>query len=354
MARSKPAPRGWGDVHQRGNGYEVDIRISGRRIRRLLPSKTIAQAVLDELRRAKALGRVGLASWSTSTIAELAPALERRYEAAGLTERTLSSYRQNLTALVKRAGHLEVAKMTPGDVDTLRAGMTKDGLSTSAQRHILDRLSQLLELAVDERVLPAMPFKVKRPKLRAVRPKIATPEDKLATMIGAASRMVNRAPLAAILLAADAGLRRSELLALQGEDVRIDHGWLVVIGKGGKMRTVPILTRRLAAALEKLPLEHGARVLGCETRGQIESLVRDAWRAAYPGTDARFHELRRRFSTVTTGAPDGSLDQTRQWLGHSSAQTTVGYIMERDAVVPPGVREALEGPDPSSRRGRKA
>jgi integrase/recombinase XerD len=70
-----------------------------------------------------------------------------------------------------------------------------------------------------------------------------------------------------MLLLVDAGLRKSEACALQVRRLKIDTGELVVVGgKGGKDRVVP-MTSRLRQAVEELLLSSGSsRRRTCGTR----------------------------------------------------------------------------------------
>ncbi len=80
----------------------------------------------------------------------------------------------------------------------------------------------------------------------------AVSERELQALLAAADQAFDRRGRAEILLAADAGLRASGIVALCVGDVA-DGRIRVRSGKGGLERYVPLLTERLRAALTALP-----------------------------------------------------------------------------------------------------
>jgi integrase/recombinase XerD len=139
-----------------------------------------------------------------------------------------------------------------------------------------------------------------------------------------------------------AGLRISEALGLDREDLSLDGGFVRVIGKGDRERLVPVgevalewlaryldLVRPVWLALGRATLERGGplflsahgRRLG---RQQAWSIVRGA--AAGAGLPARVtpHTLRHSFAThLLEGGAD--LRVVQELLGHASISTTQLY-----------------------------
>jgi integrase/recombinase XerD len=146
--------------------------------------------------------------------------------------------------------------------------------------------------------------------------------------------------VALVELAYASGLRVSELLALRAEAVRRDPAWLIVRGKGGKERLVPLnaparsavkawLIARDAARPEKLPdspwLFPSASAKGHLTPRRFAQLLDQA--AIDAGIDpARVspHVLRHAFAThLLEGGADLRVVQTL--LGHADIATTQIY-----------------------------
>lgn len=147
-----------------------------------------------------------------------------------------------------------------------------------------------------------------------------------------------------VILAINTGLRVSELLKLQIEDVDF-HRDVVYVKKTktDEDREVPMnnTTRALMAELIKHARERGNQYLftNAET-GTRYTTIKTAWKTAckLAGiTDLRFHDLRHTFGT--RAADDGvALSAIRDVLGHKSIQTTERYAHATDK----GKRQAVE------------
>ena len=132
-------------------------------------------------------------------------------------------------------------------------------------------------------------------------------------------------------LAVDAGLRRSEIARIHvGRDLGRDLvGWsLVVHGKGGKVRVLPLpaslamglLARGQGFAFEGAVEGHlSARRVGEVAQGVLPA----------PWT---IHKLRHRFATDMHNEY-GNLEAVRKLLGHASVATTQRYIATDDGVL---------------------
>lgn len=133
----------------------------------------------------------------------------------------------------------------------------------------------------------------------------------------------------AILLAAYAGLRVSEIAALEHEDVRRDLGLIIVrVGKGGKDGVVP-LAPRLAA---ELPLEGSGRMFPTvkEGRGVSGRVKRAMVRAGVPG---RPHDLRHTFGTEVARVSAGNTFVVQRLLRHANVSTSERYVLWSSSVA---------------------
>ena len=118
-----------------------------------------------------------------------------------------------------------------------------------------------------------------------------------------------------LMLAAYAGLRRAEIAGLHSRDVVGDT--LVVNGKGGKVRSVPIHSR-LADALRGVQ----GYVFPGKDHGHLSpDRVGRVMAAALGGEGWTAHSLRHRFATRAY-ATDRDLLTVQQLLGHSPVATT--------------------------------
>lgn len=137
-------------------------------------------------------------------------------------------------------------------------------------------------------------------------------------------------------LAAYAGLRCAEIARVHGRDLVGDV--LTVHGKGGKVRAVPVVNRRLLAQLQGTQLAdawafpNGAG--GHVTPGHVSRLLSralpDGWTA---------HTLRHRMAT-TAYAGTRDLLAVGAVLGHSRPETTQRYVLMPDDALRAAVAAA--------------
>lgn len=157
--------------------------------------------------------------------------------------------------------------------------------------------------------------------------------------VGACTLLEKRdAAMLALLLGC--GLRRGELVALELNQIqrREDH-WVIVdlVGKGGRIRTVPIpdwCKRRVDCWLEaanvregtvfRRMLKGGARTEAGITPQSVRNVVKRCAKQAGIQNLAP-HDLRRRCARLCHGS-GGELEQIQFLLGHASVQTTERYI----------------------------
>jgi len=140
-----------------------------------------------------------------------------------------------------------------------------------------------------------------------------------ATQLRRALEAANRPQRTAIMLGAWAGLRVSEIAALDAGDVHRDLGVLVVRdGKGGRDAVLP-LADELAAVLP----DHGPCV-PYATGQAVGAAIRRAFRRA--GIDRRPHDLRHTFGTAAARAAHGDVFTVAHLMRHASVTTTQRYV----------------------------
>lgn len=153
-----------------------------------------------------------------------------------------------------------------------------------------------------------------------------TPDDVWSALLAAAPP---RERLMA-LLAGEAGLRRAEVATVHCDDLIQDlHGWsLLVHGKGGKQRVVP-LTDRLAGEIRAyrgggflFPGQVDGHISPKQAGTAVSRLMSPGW---------SMHKLRHRFATRGY-AGTGNLRAVQEALGHASVATTQRYtaVSRRD------------------------
>jgi integrase len=128
------------------------------------------------------------------------------------------------------------------------------------------------------------------------------------------------------MLAAFGGLRAAEIAQVHARDLVGDE--LIVHGKGGKVRAVPVLDGRLFARLQLLdgwafPNGHGDHITPGHASRLLSRALPDGWTA---------HTLRHRCASVAYAATRDLL-AVGALLGHSRPETTQRYVaMPNDAI----------------------
>lgn len=131
-----------------------------------------------------------------------------------------------------------------------------------------------------------------------------------------------------ILLGREAGLRRGEIARVHSDDLTAD-GCLLVSGKGGRQRVVP-LSATLARRLRTRPAGWVFPAACDPARPVHPRLVGKRVTAAL--TAGTPHRLRHTFATAAYRSRHDLL-AVQQLLGHSSVATTMGYVgLDDDAL----------------------
>lgn len=179
--------------------------------------------------------------------------------------------------------------------------------------------------------------RLRGPRIKKGLPRAVTPDDavNLAELVdGSANEpWIGARDRAVLLLLYGSGLRIAEALSLDGDVLPLGDR-LVVTGKGGKQRTVPILPLVRDAVVAyaeatpyalnpKQPLFRGARG-GRLSQGTVQRAVAQARRALGLPPTATPHALRHSFATHLLAA-GADLRSLQELLGHASLGSTQIY-----------------------------
>jgi len=263
------------------------------------------------------------------------------------SENTLLAYRRDLADChrsLSKSG-TDFAICTPDDVRALIVEWHHRGLSPRSVARRLSALRQLMAWTVDETIRPDNPTRwIDNPSLPAGLPKSLS-EAEVAQLLAVASNL-SPAPVALRALAMlevlyATGLRVSELVGLKVSQFRRNPETILVIGKGGRERLVPLgeVARDVAAKWLEVreanttfilsdrmfPSDDGTAMTRHEFARLLKKLAVDA------GIDARRvspHKLRHSFAThmLNRGADLRSLQSL---LGHADISTTQIYTANR-------------------------
>lgn len=142
-----------------------------------------------------------------------------------------------------------------------------------------------------------------------------------------------------ILMGREAGMRRAEIARCHSDDLA--GGLLLVHGKGGRQRVVPIspmladhIARRPSGWMFPNPVHAGAPM----TPAMVGSRVRRAL-----GGHGTTHQLRHSFATSCYAASGHDIRAVQELLGHSSVATTMNYVGLADDALRSCVRAGSMG-----------
>jgi integrase/recombinase XerD len=259
----------------------------------------------------------------------------------GLAPNSLEAYRRDLTGFgaFLSAHRLETGSATREDIATFLGGRRSEGASPRTIARATSALRGLFRFLAGEKVIPGDPTAdLQNARRWSVLPKFLTPEEVrklLETPDVERPRGLRDRAMLELLYAC--GLRVSELASLPLEGLRLADGFILVRGKGGKERVVPIAdssARWLARYLEKRPRKRSAAsgkwvFPGSKGRPVTRQTVFLALKAAarkagLPESAVSPHVLRHAFATHLVDN-DADLRAVQMMLGHASIATTEIY-----------------------------
>ena len=298
--------------------------------------------------------------------------LDARAAEAGNAANTLASYGRDLAGfsdwLDARGGALD--RVGREEITAYLVAAEAEGLAQSTRARRLSAIRQLTRFAVEEGWRDDDPaIRIKGPGRSKRLPRTLSPEEVDRLLAAAAETPRNRLRTRCLMeLLYATGLRASELVSLPVAAVRGDPRMILVRGKGGRERMVPLSAPARAAladwlsqrdaAEEAARVERGtppSRFLFPTTSGeghltrhalyaQIKSLAVSAGLSPEAVTP---HRLRHAFAThLLAGGADLRAIQTL--LGHVDIGTTEIYTHVLDARL----RELVETHHPLARRDR--
>jgi integrase/recombinase XerD len=263
-------------------------------------------------------------------------AAERR-----VSPHTLAAYGRDCAALVQFLERRDVrdpAVVLPGHLVNFLAAEQRRGLSARSRARALAALRGLFAFLVREGVLAVDPSReLRRPRLGRRLPESLGREAVGQLLAADADGVLVQRDVAMIELIYAAGLRVSEVIALTVSQVKLEAGYLTVVGKGRKERAVPIgrLAReRLLAYLKDVRPQILGRRLSAHlfvtragrpmTRQAFWQRLRRRSVQAEVRQHLSPHTLRHAFAThLVEGGAD--LRAVQLMLGHADIATTEIY-----------------------------
>jgi integrase/recombinase XerC len=219
------------------------------------------------------------------------------------------------------------------------SGLYDQGLSVVSVRRKLAALRAMCKFLLAEGIVPVNPAaRMRTPKAKQRLPEVMSAE-KTNNMLDAVERgeglerPSRERDIAFLELLYGCGIRVSELVGIDLENIDLRDGWLRVRGKGNKERQVPVAGRAVAAIeryLEQRSARPEERALFLNSRGarlsdrQVRRLVK--LYALMVTGDSTVHPHSFRHAYATHLLADGAdLRAIQELLGHARLSTTQKY-----------------------------
>jgi integrase/recombinase XerD len=214
------------------------------------------------------------------------------------SDNTVMAYARDLTAFEEFLGTRKLTFETASraNIDAYLIGLLDQGLANSTRARRLSSIRQLYRFAFEEGLCENNPAaQIRGPKREKSLPKVLSEDtvERLLISAGETGRSkhekIRNACLMQILYAT--GMRVSELVSLPVSAVRGDPEMILVKGKGGKERMVPLSSAAKLAIAVYLPSRDKIEELAA-TKGQIAS------KFLFPSNGKLGHLTRIRFYTL--------------------------------------------------------
>ena len=254
---------------------------------------------------------------------------------------TVRAYLSTAARLLDATEMSDWAAISAINAGALRAQLARrraEGLGNASAARELSALKAFISFALTQAGhTDSTPPRMRGPRIKKGLPRPVTPDEavNIAAMVEdeAGAEWIGARDRAVLLLLYGAGLRIAEALSLTGADLPLGEV-LVVTGKGGKQRAVPLLPIVRAAVGDYIakspwpaqgrdPLFRGARGGGL-SQGMIQKAVARARLALGLPASATPHALRHSFATHLLGA-GADLRSLQELLGHASLSSTQIY-----------------------------
>lgn len=283
----------------------------------------------------------------------------------GLSQNTIISYRLDLEqylTFLRSNSIKKLTSITPAHLFSYMVYLEKKGYSPSSRSRKCASIKTFHKFLVKEDYLTSDPTtSLSHPKKARKLPGVLTFEEveRLLNSPGSDEILTVR-DRAMLELIYSSGLRVSELISLEINDVDLEVGFLRCRGKGSKERVVPIgsfaitaIRNYLATARGRLSKNRRSKALFLNrfgnrlTRQGFWKILKSHAKKAQIKRDVKPHTLRHTFAThMLKGGAD--LRSVQEMLGHSDISTTQIYTeISRDHL-----REEYYSTHPRARKKR--
>ena len=263
----------------------------------------------------------------------------------GMSDHTLAAYRNDISALVdfladEKSSRPDWDSVTEEDIRGFLSDLDDRGYAPSTKSRKIASAKSFFKFMKEERIIENNPLtEVRQPRAGQTLPKALTIEevDRLLDVGSDKDSIEDVRDIAMAELMYAAGLRVSELVGLDLRDVDLDTGTVRTLGKGSKVRVIPIYDDAIESVASYITYSRPIHARSDDENALFLNrrggrLTRQAYwlrlnkLATKAGISSKItpHMLRHSFAThlLHGGA---SIRHVQELLGHSSIATTQIY-----------------------------
>ena len=252
---------------------------------------------------------------------------------------TIDSYQRDIEAFLHYLEDQEITDETQTSIHHVRAYLAsrrRQGLSGTSIQRVLSSLRGFYKYLIRKNVLAANPaVDVRAPKSAKSLPKVLDVDQVDRLLSCAATNPLDVRDHAIMELMYSSGLRLSELVNVNLQDLDMRAAQVKVTGKGNKTRYVPIGQHALEALTMWLQVRSGLALADEEAvfinnRGSrlsqrsVQKRMREQARRSQLGVHVHPHMLRHSFASHILES-SGDLRSVQELLGHANISTTQIY-----------------------------
>jgi integrase/recombinase XerC len=245
----------------------------------------------------------------------------------GYSQLTTVAYRQDLHIVFTYIDDILLLNNT--SIQNIVLQERAKGKSAKSIKRLTSSVSSFLQFLTTIEVLPTIHLDIQTPKLDKTLPKTLTYEQILLLLRNCVGKNQKRNQ-AIIAILYSCGLRVSELVGLNKQDVNIREKFIKVLGKGGKERYTPIGKNALQYLQQYLKETGSLEAIFLNTQHQrlttrsVQAIVSKCGELAGIEFAITPHMLRHSSASHLLQS-SGDLRSTQEYLGHKNITSTQVY-----------------------------
>jgi integrase len=230
-------------------------------------------------------------------------------------------------------GGKRLEDLAPLDLDRLRINLLKKK-SPQTVKSCLGIIKRISNFAKNKRLCKGIDFKITMPKVTNVKTEFLT-EDQLKKLLDAIEIDANPYAGPIMLTALYTGMRKSEILKLEWEDIDFEHRFIHIRDpKGGSDQKIP-LNEQMRVVFDKLPRTHSLVFPGThgQRTGLYHAIAKIKKKAELPKDFRPLHGLRHHFASMLASSGKVDMYVLQKLLTHKTPQMTQRYAHLRDEAL---------------------